>query len=216
MYSSPWLVAIFRICRSYVFKLIFTGWLKNLLLIITLWSFISTTGRLHFVFTFLSSLLSNYKIKSLFTLLKCGSIKKSKCGIGAWIVTFDWCFFTLVVYLKPNFNCCNSFAISGVDKVTTRTQSFISAIANFVAFVSLDNIHLLDQIKLISQLIKNISRAIWKLLRYFNTPTTTYTTASCFTCYFLFKFKRSTVISSTKISNSASIIYNWFISIVLP
>ena len=116
------------------------------------------------MFTFLSSLLSNDKIKSLFTRLKLGSNKKSKYGIGAWIVTFDLLllesFFTLVAYLKPNFNCCNSFAISWVDKVTTRTQSFISVIANVVAFVWLDNIHLLDEGKLISQLIKDISRVI--------------------------------------------------------
>ena len=112
------------------------------------------------MFTFLSSLLSNDKIKSLFTLLKLGSNKKSKYGIGAWIVTFEWSFFTLVAYFKPNFNCCNSFAIFWVDKVTTRTQSFISVIANVVAFVWLDNIHLLDEGKLISQLIKDISRVI--------------------------------------------------------
>ena len=35
--------------------------------------------------------------------------------------------------MNPDFNGFNSFPLSWVDEVTTRTQSFVSAIANAVA-----------------------------------------------------------------------------------
>ena len=41
--------------------------------------------------------------------------------------------FQLITLLKPDFNCCNNFALSCVDKVTTGTYNSASVIAN-VAF----------------------------------------------------------------------------------
>ena len=35
-------------------------------------------------------------------------------------------------FLKSDFNCCNSFALSGVDTVKTGTKCFVSVIANVV------------------------------------------------------------------------------------
>ena len=74
-----------------------------------------------------------------------------------------------------------------------------------------------DQIKirLISQLIKGISRVVQKLLKYFN--------GTIIPTFFVplspvapVKCKQSTAISSMKISDTASISQSWFISIVLP
>ena len=42
--------------------------------------------------------------------------------------------FQLVVLLKVDFNCYNSFALSEVDNVPTGTQSFVSIIANVVCW----------------------------------------------------------------------------------
>ena len=80
--------------------------------------------------------------------------------------------FQLIVLLKPDFNCYNSFALPWVDKVTARTKRFVSVVSN-VVFVSLENTHFSDQVKmrLISQLIKDISRVLQKLLKYFNGTT---------------------------------------------
>ena len=49
-------------------------------------------------------------------------------------------------------------------------QLNVSVIANVVSFVSLDNTHLSDQVKmrLSSQIVKGISRVFQKLLKYFN------------------------------------------------
>ena len=40
---------------------------------------------------------------------------------GAFIVNFDWYLFQLIVLLKPDFNSCNSFALSWVDEVAIGT-----------------------------------------------------------------------------------------------
>ena len=85
--------------------------------------------------TVLSFLFLSDKTKSLFTPWKHGSIKKSKYIFADFIGTFDWYLFQLIVLLKPDFNCCNRFALSLVDEVTTGTQSFVSVIAKFVSFV---------------------------------------------------------------------------------
>ena len=52
---------------------------------------------------------------------KLGSIKYYKYGFDAGIVTIDWYLFQLIVHLRPDLICCNSFALSRVDKVTTGT-----------------------------------------------------------------------------------------------
>ena len=41
-------------------------------------------------------------------------------GFVSCIATFDWYFFQIIVVLKLDFNCCNSFALSWVDKVTIK------------------------------------------------------------------------------------------------
>ena len=72
----------------------------------------------------------------------------------------------------PNFNCCNTFLSSWVDKVTTGTYSFILVIANAVVWfaAALDITQLLDKVRLrlISQLINGISRVLLKLLKDLN------------------------------------------------
>ena len=79
--------------------------------------------------------------------------------------------FQLIVFLKPDFN---SFALSWVDKVTTGKYSFVSVIGNVVVFVSLDvfciNTYFSEQnnMGLIAQLDKGISRVFQKLLIHFN------------------------------------------------
>ena len=69
--------------------------------------------------TVLSSLFSNDKTKSLFTPWKLGLIKKYKYGFGTSTDTFGSYLYQLIVLLKPDFNCSNSFALLWVDKVTT-------------------------------------------------------------------------------------------------
>ena len=76
--------------------------------------------------------------------------------------------FQLIVRLKPGFNCSSSFALYWVDKVTTGRKNLVSVTANVSAFVSLDNTHLSDPVKirLFSRLIKDISRVLLKILKY--------------------------------------------------
>ena len=81
-------------------------------------------GNKYFVCTFLSSLsailsFSNNKAESLCTPWKRGSINKSKYGFDARIDAFDLYLFQLIVLLKSDFNCYNSFVLFWVDKVTT-------------------------------------------------------------------------------------------------
>ena len=71
--------------------------------------------------TDLSVVYLNNKTKGIFTPWKLGSIKKPKNGFGVCIVTFDWYLCQLIVLLKLDFNCYDSFALSCVDKVTTGT-----------------------------------------------------------------------------------------------
>ena len=66
----------------------------------------------------LSPSFSNGNTKILFTPWKLGLIKKSKYWFRASIDVFDWYLFQLIVLLKPDFNCCNSFALSRGEKVS--------------------------------------------------------------------------------------------------
>ena len=74
--------------------------------------------------------------------------------------------------LSPHLNCCNSFALSWVDKVTARSQCFESVVANVVAWfvAALDITHFAELVKmrLVSQLINGISVVLQKLFKYFN------------------------------------------------
>ena len=64
--------------------------------------------------------------------------------------------------LNPDSNCCNSFELSWVDKVTTGTRSLVPIIANVVFrfATALDTTHFVDHVRmnLISQLINCISK----------------------------------------------------------
>ena len=49
-------------------------------------------------------------------------LKNENIGSGAFCVVVSGSYlFQLIVRLHPDFNCCNSFALSSVDKVTTGT-----------------------------------------------------------------------------------------------
>ena len=128
---------------------------------------------------------------------------KKACSVS----DFEWYFFQLIVRFNPDFNCCNSFAISSVDKVTTGTWSFVSVIANFAAWfaAALDVTQFADQVRmrLISQLINGISRVLQKLLKYFSGISILIFFVPSWAYSFLFKFKRSTI--ARKISIRASI-----------
>ena len=68
--------------------------------------------------------------------------------------------------LNPDFNFCGNFALSWVDKVTARRQSFVSVIANVIAWFALilDKTQFADQVKmrLTSHLINGISIELQK------------------------------------------------------
>ena len=71
------------------------------------------------------------------------------------VETFGWYLFSLIVLLKTHLNSSSIFPLSWVNKVTIGIKSFVSVIANVVAFFSLDSTNFSDQVKirLISQLI---------------------------------------------------------------
>ena len=87
-------------------------------------------------------------------------------------VVFGSYLFQIIVHVNPEFNCCISFALSSVDKVTTGTQCFVSVIANIVSSftLALEITQLANQVRmrLISQLIYGISRVLQKVLKYLN------------------------------------------------
>ena len=90
-----------------------------------------------------------------------------------WLVFLHWYLFQLLVLLKPDSNCFNSFILSWVNKVTIRTESFLLVILNFgtwSATVTATRILYLGHVngRVIPQLIKGISSVLQKLLRYFN------------------------------------------------
>ena len=101
----------------------------------------------YFVCSVLQSIFSRDQSKCLFTPWKLGLIKKSKFGFGACTDTFGWHLLQWIIFLKPDVNYSSSFPLFRVDKVTTGIKSFVSVFANVVAFVSLDNTHLPDQVK---------------------------------------------------------------------
>ena len=72
--------------------------------------------------------------------------------------------------MNPDFNCCNSFVLSLVDKVTTGRSSFVSVIGKVVTLSPSEITQFADQvtIRLISKLIESISRVLQKLFNYFN------------------------------------------------
>ena len=69
--------------------------------------------------------------------------------------------FQLIVLLKPDFNCCNSFSLSWVDKSSNK---------NFVTSVLKERKQFSDQVKmrLILQIINGISRVLQKYFKCFN------------------------------------------------
>ena len=77
---------------------------------------------------------SNAKTEILFIPWKLDSTKRCKFCFFANNSGFDWYLFQLIFLVKPDFNCCNNFALSWNDKVTTETQSFVSVIAYVVSW----------------------------------------------------------------------------------
>ena len=108
--------------------------------------------------------------KSLFTPWKLGIIKWFKYLFWINVFIFDSYLFQLIVLLKPDFNYWSNFALSCVDKVTTRAYSFVSVILHFVCPFAEEITQVGDhvKVKLTSQLISGISRVLQKLLKYFN------------------------------------------------
>ena len=74
---------------------------------------------------------------------------------------FDWFLFQLIVLLKPDFNCCNSFSLSWFDKSYDK---------NFVTSVLKERKQSSEQVKmrLILKIINDISRVLQKYFKYFN------------------------------------------------
>ena len=69
--------------------------------------------------------------------LKLSSIKKSKYLFGAFCVVILGSYLSpLILCLNHDFNHCNSFALSSVDKFTIRILSFVSVMANAVAWLA--------------------------------------------------------------------------------
>ena len=74
--------------------------------------------------------------------------------------------------MNPDFNCCNSFALSSLTKVTPGTSSFVLVIEIVVFWFSaaLDTTQFSGQVRMrsISELINSISRFFQKLPKNFN------------------------------------------------
>ena len=90
--------------------------------------------------------------------------------ILSFVAVFGWYLFQSIGLLKADLNCSSNSGLSWADKVSTRTQSFVSVITNFVSPVAEKTKQSTEQFKmrLISYLIKVISRVTQKLLKYFN------------------------------------------------
>ena len=73
--------------------------------------------------------------------------------------------FQLFLHLNPDFNCCNSYALSSVDKVLT--IKFCISYSKCCCFTR-SSIWNQVKMRLISQLINYILRVLQKLLKYFN------------------------------------------------
>ena len=71
-------------------------------------------------------LSSNNNTKSLFTPWKLGSIKKYKYLFCVCFVVLDWYLFQLIVLLKPDSNCLNSFTLSWVESYNWNIKICIS------------------------------------------------------------------------------------------
>ena len=66
--------------------------------------------------------------------LKLISLKKSKYLFGAFCVVVLRAYLSpLILHLNHDFNRCNSFALSSVDKVIIGTLRFVSVMSNAVA-----------------------------------------------------------------------------------
>ena len=95
-------------------------------------------------------------------------LKWFKYGFCANNSGFGKYLFQLTTLLKPEFICSNNFALFCIDTVTTGTYNLASLIANVPIPVELVITEVDDHvnIKIISQLIKGISRAFQKLVKY--------------------------------------------------
>ena len=74
-----------------------------------------------------------------------------------------------MVSLNPDFNFCISFALSSDVKVTTETYNLVSVNAKVISLFASEMTHSAGRlrIRLISQLIKGITRFLQKFLQVF-------------------------------------------------
>ena len=127
---------------------------------------------------------------------------------------FEVYLFQLVVLLKPDYNCCNNFALSWVDKVLTWTQSRVLFIANdafWFALLGYSRNHNTNYWPSQSK-IKGISRILQRLRKYFNgtiISTLFVPLSPVWRVIFTLKLNESVIIL-TKINNH-TIIYNSYI-----
>ena len=134
---------------------------------------------------------------------------------------FYWYLFRLIVLLKPNFNCSNSFALSSVNKFTAGTRRFVSVNVNVVTWApELDKTHLLGQVRIrFISLIIEISKVLeyLKLLKYFLMATLFRYLLYHHQLFYLlfFAYKRNTVIIIIRKTNNSAISKSQFISIVM-
>ena len=96
-------------------------------------------------------------------------------GLSHMLIFWIDIFFELFVRLNPEFNCCSSFAVGFYfeSKLQLVEINFCTCYCKFCFFICSSIRYydtFLDQtnIRLISQLIKDISMFLQKLLRYFN------------------------------------------------
>ena len=117
------------------------------------------------------ALSSNDKTKSLSTPWKLGSIKLSKYWFVPSIDTFIWYLFQLIIFLKLDFDNCNSFAIILSWWSYKWNINFCISCCTLICYSGsyYNALFRPSQIKNKSQLIKCISRVLQKLFRYVDT-----------------------------------------------
>ena len=152
---------------SFVLRSFVIDWSKTFCLsIVTLYSFTSTFGIKYPVWLVRCALSSNDKTKTLFTPWKLESIKKYKYWFWLSNDTFDWYLFQLIVLLKPDFNCWNSFSSILSWQGYNCNIKFCFCYCIFRCPSRRRNNTDQARITLIWQLIKGISRVLQKRLKY--------------------------------------------------
>ena len=90
---------------------------------------------------------SSDNTKSIFIPWKLGLSKESKYQFGVSVNFCYWYLWPLIALLDPDFNCCNSFALSWVERVTAGTLRFAIVIASVIALFASKITQFSDQLK---------------------------------------------------------------------